>query len=266
MSRYVPWRSRCVPALVACALTGLAGCTGLISEKPVFVPADYDTSGSLLGHYRKLDENVKVVVTRGREGRIVILGFEDKKVGPTNKPNTDAQNNSREDMLQNLYAEAAMIPLGGGDFAMQISCSAVIHGGKTYASSLGGKKSPYRSYAVYGFVAQDRKKDYLWVSTNFYGGGDDTALVFNRYAVEKAPQNASKDYDVRIIPPDLTRPAAVALFRDLIAQYMGSDGGSELYQRTNRDPQLSDDEKAAVVLNNSNQCLHVQNEGEPPPK
>lgn len=265
MSRCTPWRS-CVPVLLACSLTGLAGCTGLISEKPVFIPADYDASGSLLGHYRKLDENIRVVVSRGREGRIVILGFEAKKTPQTNKSETDAQNNNREDLLQNLYAEAAVIPLGSSDFALQVSCSAVIHDGKTYASWLGGKNSPYRSYAVYGFVAQDRKRDYLWVSTNFYGGGDDTTLVFNRYAVEKAPQNTSKDYDVRIIPPDLARPAAMALFRDLIAQYMGSDGGSELYQRTNRDLQPSDVEKAAIVLNDSNQCLHVQNEGEPPPK
>jgi hypothetical protein len=263
MSRCKPWRA-CVPVLLACSLTGLAGCTGLISEKPVFVPADYDTSGSLLGHYRKLDENMQFVVTRGREGRIVIFGFESKKTGQTNKP--DTENNGHEELLQGLYAEAAAIPLGGGDFALQVTCSAVMHDGKTYATWLGGKKSPYRSYAMYGFVAQDRKRDYLWVSTNFYGGGDDTALLFNRYAVEKAPQNTSKDYDVRIIPPYLARPAAIALFRDLIAQYMNSGGGSDLYQRTDRNPQPSEGEKAAIVLNDGNQCLHVQSEGEPPPK
>ena len=265
MSLYTPWRS-CVPVLLACSLTALAGCTGLISEKPVFDPADYDTSGSLLGHYRKLDENMQVVVARGREGRVVILGFEIEKAGQTTKSGTDGQNKKHEDLVQSLYAEAAVIPLGGGDFALQVSCSAVIHDGKPYASWLGGKKSPYRSYTLYGFVAQDRKKNYLWVSTNFYSGDDEAAQVFNRYAVDKAPKNTSKDYDVRIIPPDLMRPAAMSLFRDLIAQDMGSDGGSELYQRTNRDPQPSDDEKAAIVLNDSNQCLRVQYEGESPPK
>lgn len=265
MSRCTPWRS-CTPVFLACSLTALAGCTGLISEKPVFAPADYDSSGVLLGHYRKLDENMQVVVSRGRDGRIVILGFETKGTGQTNKSETDVQSNNRENLVQSLYAEAAAIPLGSGDFALQVSCSVVIRDGKTFASWLGGRESPYRSYAVYGFVAQDRKKDYLWVSTNFYGGGDDTALIFNRYAVEKAPQDTSTDYDVRIIPPDLTRPAAMALFRDLIAQYMESDGGSELYKRTDRDPQPSGDERAAIVLKDSNQCLRIQNEGVPPPK
>jgi hypothetical protein len=261
-------RRASVSALV-CSLSVLAGCTALISEKPVFGAADYDTSGSLLGHYKMVDESTQatqVLATRGPEGRMVLLGFEVKKAAPTNNPEPGAQTDKHDVLVQGYYAEAAAIPLGGGDFALQVSCAALIEDGKIYASYLGGKKSPYRNYTAYGVIAQDRMKDYLWVSTNFYSREEDTDLIFNRYAVAKAPENNGKDYDVRIIPPDISRSAAVALFRDLIAQDMNADSGSELYKRTDRDPQPSDDETAAIVLNSSEQCQRVQNEGEPPPK
>lgn len=247
------------------ALSVLAGCTGLVSEKPVFAPSDYDTSGSLLGHYGTPDSHRKVVVARGADGGIVLLGYEYGK--PENKPEGAAQTDADEVLAQSFYAEGAVIPLGGGDFVLQISCSAMNDNGKDFYSWLGGRQSPYRAYTSYGYIAQDRSKSYLWASSNFYSSRDEPAAIFNKYGVETAPKIDGKSIiDARIIPPGISKGAIRSLFRELIAQDMDSGDSGELYQRRSREPALDSDEAKATRLNDSAECRRIQLEGEPPPK
>lgn len=253
--------SRFSIAIVAAAI--LAGCTTLISEKPAFAAADYDTSGALYGHYRSADGKQQVLVTRGAAGQFVVQQFDVAVMFVKGKDgNPDEQH---ESLTQSAYAEGAAIPLGGGDFALQMSCVALAHDGKTFASWLGGKASPVRSYTIYGLIAQDRKRDRLWASANFSDGGDETALIFNRYGVRKAPKALVKENDARVLPPGLDRTAALDLFRALIARAMDSGNGSTLYERINRDMEPSDDEAAATLLGDTQTCRHLQTEGEPPP-
>lgn len=244
-------------ALLACTLGVLTGCTALVSEKPVFAPTDYDTTGALLGHYQEYGGQKQVVVTRGADGELVFLGFESKPV-PKKK---DSKAQDQAIWAQALYAEAAAIPLGGGDYVLQVSCTALAHDGKTFAGWLGGKVSPFKNHTAYAFLAEDRKKDYLWFSANFYASGDDNARVFNRYGVQKPP---GKDDDVRIIPADISRSATMAMFRELIALDMASSGSPELYHRENRDGQPDENEAAAMVIKDSAQCHRLQTEGDPP--
>ena len=248
-------------ALAACAFA-LCGCTGLLSEKPLFAPADYDASGALLGHYAimKGDTTEGVIVSRGAGGGLVFVGL--KSVPGKAKDETT--------WVQTIYAEGAAVPLGDGDYALQISCSGLVEKGRIYASWFGGRRSPYRQYTAYGVLARDRKADHYWVNANFYSSNDDAqTLIFNRYGIEKGTLKNSDGTEVadtaRIIPAGMPRSTAIALFRDLIAQDMADSSEGGLLKRTNREPLLDNDEKKAVILNDSEACRRVQAEGEAPP-
>jgi hypothetical protein len=242
-------RRALLPAFFAAVL---AGCTGVVSEKPVFAASDFDTTGALLGHYTDTGENRKVLVTRGPDGQLVVFGFENKPV---------KKGKETEDVWYHaFYAEGAAVALGGGDYVLQISCSAIAQGGKTYAGWLGGKSSPYRDYTAYGVIAQDRQQDHLWFSANFYRNGEDAERVFARYGAVK-PKDRS---ELRILPPDMPRAAATAMFRELIAFEMAQDASPTLYRRADRNAILDAELAKFLVIKDSTTCRRLQRESEPP--
>jgi hypothetical protein len=243
-------------SLSAVLLGTLAGCTGLISEKPVFGAADYDTTGALLGHYRDAEGRKSVVVTRGLDGQLAFFGFESKTTKKKGSKDTE------EVWRQAFYADAAAIALGGGDYTLQVSCTAIVQGNKSYAGWLGGKASPWRDYTAYGVIAQDRKQDHLWFSANFYESSDGAEHILTRYGAQKPKDSGG----VRILPPNITRAAAMAMFRDLVAFDMTSDGSLELYRRLDRETLPDADETAALVVKDSSTCHRLQIEGSPPPE
>lgn len=232
----------------------LSGCTSLVSEKPVFEPADYDTSGSLAGHYRVVGDAGQVVITANPDGRLTLFGFQTVKAKKRAKDNTETR-------VQALYADAAAIPVGNGDYALQISCAALADKDKDYASWLGGKDSRWRDYSAYGVIAQDRQQDHLWFSANFYRSTDELDRLFDRYGVKPAPDSRG----IRILPAAMSRSAAGALFRDLIAREMAPGGGGELFHREDREGRLTADEEQALRIKDSTTCRRLQREGERPP-
>jgi hypothetical protein len=244
------------PALLSCVPLVLGSCTMLVSEKPIFTTSDFDATGALVGHYDSEDDKGEFVVMPSSDSRLVVIGFETM---PSKRSSTPGG------LVQASYAEVAAIPLGNGDFALQFGCTALAEDGKTFGSLLGGSASRYGNHTAYGIVAQDRKKDHLWVSINFYKySGNPYDAIFSKYAIRNHKNDDAKAKggasEVEVIPPDISRSAAQALFRDLIATDMLSSGSSQLNTKTNNDGELTDDERAAVVLNSSDACVRVQNQ------
>ncbi len=151
---------------------------------------------------------------RGPDEQITALGLEYK---------TDEQSKDVPVLTQTFYGEGAAIPLGGGDFVLQITCSALVKDGKVYASWIGGKKSPYPTYTVYGTVAQDRKKGYGWANIYLFSARGDRSedvdyadslnLFFNKYRIKTSGDGSEGNASVAIIPSDIGRSAALSLFR-----------------------------------------------------
>jgi hypothetical protein len=244
------------PAFLSCMPLMLSSCTMLVSEKPIFTNSDFDATGALVGHYDSEDQKGGFVVMPGSDSRLQVFGFE---TIPSKRSSSPGR------LVQISYAEVAAIPLGNGDFALQFGCTALAENGKTFGSLLGGSASRYGNYTAYGIVAQDRKKDHQWVSTNFYEYDRNTyGAIFSKYAIKKHNVDDAKGKggatEVEVIPPDTSRSAAQALFRDLIAADMLSSSDSQLSTKTNSDGELTDDERAAVVLNSSDACVRVQDQ------
>ncbi|HTQ13414.1 MAG TPA: hypothetical protein VMH86_06020 [Rhizomicrobium sp.] len=96
-------------AVLVCVGAVLAGCTTVVSDRPVF-PASMAAGGpSLEGAYLVYGENGENVITVSRRdgGRYEAIGF-----------------GTRPHYREGLAMEFAAVPLGGGDFALQVSCLA----------------------------------------------------------------------------------------------------------------------------------------------
>jgi len=89
-------------------------------------------------------------------------------------------------------------------------------------------------------------------------------MIFNRYGIRKPAKSTANGDNVRIIPPDIAKPAATAMFRDFISLQMDSDSGSNLYHRENRDGQPDAVEAGTMLIRDSATCHRLQTEGDPP--
>jgi hypothetical protein len=125
---------------LACAGLVLAGCTTVLSDKPVFPPAMAANKSALEGTYTLRGDNGENVVTVKRRDASTYdaIGF---GVKPAYR--------------EGLAMEFSAVPLGGGDYALQISCLASRDDNGTW------KHESESAYVYWVLAASRAKGDYF---------------------------------------------------------------------------------------------------------
>ncbi len=233
----------------AIALVGsLAACTSIVSQKPIFSDKDFEKSDGVLGIYDALNSNPseEFEVTREGAGKLRVIGLGQDK----------------QKWFEFFYADFSAIPMGGGDYILQVSCS-LMRDDKDW------KPAPVamtKGYTDFAFVLKDRRADTYWSLANF---SDVTPALLARYgAVDPSVRDPKQDNSIRILPAGMAKEKAIAFFRDVAADAMNNGNGNPgVIERRTSGPQAIDpksDEAKAIVVRTPQQCQSLTRNYRPP--
>jgi hypothetical protein len=135
-------------ALCALAALALSGCGFVVSDKPVFPDSASVNDPSLAGVYTvRGPQNSDVVIVSQDDAAGYHAAFYSKYIKKTDE---------NGGFIQTGAADFSLIALGGGDYALQVSC----FGGVTSVAMGGGPKMPRYQYAV---LLAARPHDAFWL-------------------------------------------------------------------------------------------------------
>ena len=226
---------------------GIAGCTSIVSQKPIFSDKDFEKSDGVLGIYDALNANPSEEFEVSREGagklRAIGLGQDKQK------------------WFQFFYADFSAIPMGGGDYILQVSCSLM-------REDKGWKPAPVvmtKGYTDFAFVLKDRRADTYWSLANF---SDVTPALLTRYGVvDPSVRDPKQDNSIRVMPQSMPKEKAIAFFRDVAADVMNNANGNPgIVERRTSGPQAIDpksDEAKAITVRNAQQCQSLTRQYHP---
>ena len=238
---------RCVVGLfrrVSAALAATAivsGCTSIVSQRPVFPPAAFATSDNLLGVYAPLDTgDGEYFVEREGEAGLKIIGL-----GRSNGVWREA-----------VYIDGAAVPLGDGDYVLQMSCVILWDDKKGWAPFPGITQ---RNYASYALVMQDRRAYTYWLLRDFSAIDAET---FEQYGVARPDSGDSKTRSyIAILPKSMSTQRAAAFFRAVAQNAMAKpdDKPEAIVQRAIgvRGPNDGSPEAKAIVVGAPEQCRAI---------
>jgi hypothetical protein len=226
---------------------GIAGCTSIVSQKPIFSDKDFEKSDGVLGIYdaQTTNPSEEFEVTRESAGKFRAIGLGQDK----------------QKWFQFFYADFSAIPLGGGDYVLQVSCSLM-------ADDKGWKPAPTamtKGYSDFALVLKDRRVNAYWSLANFQ---DTTPALLARYgAVDPSVRDPKQDSSIRILPASMSKEKAIAFFRDLAADTMNNANGNPgIIERRTSGPQAIDptsDEAKAITVRTAQQCQSMTRQHRP---
>lgn len=228
----------------------LAGCSTLVSERPVFASEDFDSSPVLLGRYASVEsgpDSVRYYVDRSGVAGLRITGFHE--VG--------------EKWQQIFYGEGGAIALGGGDYVLQMSCLAYRGDTQWQSAALGPPHSPWRRFTAYGLAIRDRRAGDYWVLQSSTGLGHEDTPLYRRFGIEerKIPGMKQGDEDrIDILPHAISPSQARTFFAVAVLEVMAGRGQPVLVaqERAGANDASSRSEVAkAVEVSTTGECREI---------